>query len=401
MRHRLMTTSRTSFDHPRPRVPRRPLAGLAALACMVAMGVGAAGAEAKVVWKFPGAGNGHGVGMSQWGAYGYAKQGTTYEAILAHYYSGTTIGQTQSRTIRVLLRSGSKFAFGGATSACGETLVSSKTYRAKRRGRGVVLLSPKGARLAKCGALLQTGGSSFSLAGAGSYRGSLEIRSGGKGLKAINAVDLESYVRGVVAKESPASWPIEALKAQAVAARSYALASPIKGGGFDQYADTRSQVYGGIKAETAATNKAVADTALEVVMYGGAVAQTFFFSTSGGHTENNENVFLGGKPQPYLRGVPDPYDGASPHHRWTAKFSQAKIEARLGRLVKGKLRAIKILSTGVSPRVVKARIIGSGGGTVASGPTLKSRLGLKDTWFTVTKVGGKAAASRFRPWAPG
>jgi stage II sporulation protein D len=136
-------------------------------------------------------------------------------------------------------------------------------------------------------------------------------------------------------------------------------------------------------------------------MYGGTVAQTFFFSTSGGHTEHNENVFLGGKPQPYLRGVTDPYDGASPHHRWTAKFSQAKLQERLRRLVKGKLRGIKILRTGVSPRVVKARIIGSGGGTVVSGPRLKSRLGLKDTWFTVTKVGGKSAASEFRPWAPG
>jgi stage II sporulation protein D len=382
---------------PNPPAFRRAAAVLALLACAVALlGARAGVADAKVIWKFPGAGNGHGVGMSQWGAYGFAKQGTGYKAILAHYYTGTTIGTTQLKTIRVLLRSGSKFAFRGVTAACGRTLVPSKTYRAKRRGGGVVLLSPKGRRLASCGTLLQTGGTSFSLLGKGRYRGSLEIRASGSALNAINAVDLESYVRGVIARESPSTWPLEALKAQAVAARSYAIASPVKGAGFDQYADTRSQVYGGIKAETAPTNQAVADTSLQVVMYGSRIAQTFFFSTSGGHTENNENVFLAGPPQPYLRGVPDPYDGASPHHAWKVKFSQARLQARLGRLVKGKLRAINILQTGVSPRVVKAQIIGSGGGTVVSGPTLKARLGLRDTWFTVKKVGGKAAKAKFR-----
>ena len=104
---------------------------------------------------------------------------------------------------------------------------------------------------------------------------------------------LKDYVRGVVAKESPASWPIEALKAQAVAARSYAISTASHRGTFDVFDDTRSQAYGGVGAETPKTDQAVSATHLQVVLYQGKVAQTFFFSTSGGHTENNEFSSLG------------------------------------------------------------------------------------------------------------
>ncbi|MGH2923485.1 MAG: hypothetical protein ACRDKH_05590, partial [Solirubrobacterales bacterium] len=151
-------------------------------------------------------------------------------------------------------------------------------------------------------------------------------------------------------------------------------------------------------AETARTNQAVAETALQVVMHGGKVAQTFFFSTSGGHTENNENSFLGGTPEPYLRGVPDPNEAqaGSPYHTWTRKFSQRGLQAELGRLVKGKLKRIDVIRRGASPRIVKARIVGTGGAANASGPTLRARLGLPDTWATFVSPGqaGKARARR-------
>src|SRR4029453_7120150 len=94
---------------------------------------------------------------------------------------------------------------------------------------------------------------------------------------------------GVVARESPSSWPLEALKAQAVTARTYAITTSKAGTGFDQYADTRSQVYGGVAAESIATNAAVAATGGQVVTYDGAPVVTYFFSTSGGRTENVEN----------------------------------------------------------------------------------------------------------------
>ena len=117
----------------------------------------------------------------------------------------------------------------------------------------------------------------------GRFRGALEFRPSGGRLLVINALDLDSYVRGVVAAESPASWPQEALRAQAVAARTYAITTNAGGGqGFTQWADTRSQVYNGVSAETATTDAAVAGTARQVVTYLGEPITTYFFSTSGG-----------------------------------------------------------------------------------------------------------------------
>ena len=111
---------------------------------------------------------------------------------------------------------------------------------------------------------------------------------------AINAVGLEQYLRGVVAAESPSNWPAAALQAQAVAARTYAITTSAGGSlGFDQYADTRSQMYRGVASETPSTNAAVNATAGEVVTYGGKPVVTYFFSTSGGRTENVEESVLG------------------------------------------------------------------------------------------------------------
>ena len=97
--------------------------------------------------------------------------------------------------------------------------------------------------------------------------------------------------------ESPASWPIEALKAQAVAARTYALTTSKGGAGFDHYPDTRSQVYGGVGAEVASTNAATQQTAGQLVTYQGTPVATYFFSTSGGRTEDVENTTLGHRAQ--------------------------------------------------------------------------------------------------------
>ena len=209
----------------------------------------------------------------------------------------------------------------------------------------------------------------------------------GPGLNAINSLGLEDYVMGVVGNESPASWPLEALKAQAVAARTYALASNAGGRGFSQYADTRSQVYRGVLSETPSTTRATQATAGQVVTYGGNVATTFFFSTSGGQTENIENAFPGSTPKPWLKGVDDPYDNASPYHRWGPfSYSRRGLGARLGSWVKGSFRRIDILQRGVSPRVVQARVVGTRGRTPVTGPQLRTKLGLRDTWLYVRRV---------------
>jgi SpoIID/LytB domain protein len=376
----------------RSRLGSRWFAAIAAAGlCLCALAAGPAPAAARGKWVVKGAGYGHGVGMSQYGAYGFAKRGFGYASILAHYYTGTTIGTTAPQTVRVLLLpSQSRVRFRGATAACGSTLTETKTYVVRRKGAGVSLRAKTGAKIARCGALLSaTGGDTVEVIGKGTYRGALEVQAAsirGK-LNAVNAVDLESYVRGVVPRESPASWPPEALKAQAVAARSFAIANPVSGSGFDQYDDTRSQAYGGAAAETSRTNQAVTDTASQVVLYQGEVAQTFFFSTSGGMTENNENVYLGGTPEPYLRGVPDPYEGDvnSAYHQWTRKFSAQKMQAALGDRVRGRLKNIVVTKRGVSPRIVKASLVGTGGTTRISGPDLKARLALPDSWAYFTR----------------
>jgi stage II sporulation protein D len=209
-------------------------------------------------------------------------------------------------------------------------------------------------------------------------------------VNAINAVPLEEYVAGVVARESPSSWPIEALKAQAVAARTYAITTSKAGAGFDQYADTRSQVYGGVAAETASSNDAVAATRGQVVTYDGAPVVTYFFSTSGGRTENVENSFTGSEPKPWLKSVKDPYDGVSPKHRWRPiRMSMASAASKLDGLVKGRLKGIRVMRRGVSPRIVTAKVIGTGGSTKVSGATLRARFGLDDTWAYFTSISTK------------
>jgi len=338
-------------------------------------------------WVVNGAGFGHGVGLSQYGAYGYAKHGFKYDQILTHYYTGTTIGSTTDKSIRVLLRDGARsVAFRGAGSACGVGLSPRKGYVAKRKGSGVVVRNKKGRRIARCGAAMTAVGSpTVTVSGKGTYRGSLEVRASGSGLAAINVVVLEDYVRGVVSRESPASWPLEALKAQAVAVRSYALSTGIRGGTFDVYDDTRSQAYGGVAAETAKTDNAVNATHLQVVMYGTKIAQTFFFSTSGGHTENNEFSSLGfGQPAiPYLRGVDDPYeaDAGSPYEHWKRKFSISRMNSALHSIgLRGKLKNVTVTQRGTSPRIVRANLVGTGGTATVNGPQLRDALGLPDTW---------------------
>jgi stage II sporulation protein D len=338
-------------------------------------------------WVVNGAGFGHGVGLSQYGAYGYAKHGFKYDQILTHYYTGTTIGSTTDKSIRVLLRDGARsVAFRGAGSACGVGLSPGKGYVAKRKGSGVVVRNKKGRRIARCGAAMTAVGSpTVTVSGKGTYRGSLEVRASGSGLAAINVVVLEDYVRGVVSRESPASWPLEALKAQAVAVRSYALSTGIRGGTFDVYDDTRSQAYGGVAAETAKTDNAVNATHLQVVMYGTKIAQTFFFSTSGGHTENNEFSSLGfGQPAiPYLRGVDDPYeaDAGSPYEHWKRKFSIGRMNSALHSIgLRGKLKNVTVTQRGTSPRIVRANLVGTGGTATVNGPQLRDALGLPDTW---------------------
>jgi SpoIID/LytB domain protein len=374
----------------------RTFNALAATLILGLLAAPAAVAKPKSTFTIRGAGFGHGVGMSQYGAMGYAEHGWNATAILAHYYSGTALGTTDpAQRVRVLLASGSRARISGARQAGARKLDPALTYTVKRHGASQVdLFKPTGKLVATFLAPLQVAGASgvTTLSGHGSYRGVLEFRPGTfSGLSVINSVTLDDYVQGVVPVESPSTWPLEALKAQAVAARTYAITTS-RGADFDQYADTRSQVYGGASVETAATNQAVDETRGQVVTYQGAPVTTYFFSTSGGRTEDVENSFAGASPEPWLKSVEDPYDNVSPRHRWKpSTMTLPRAGRRLGSLVPGSFKGIRVLKRGVSPRIMSAQVIGSRGTTTVSGATLRAKLGLYDTWaYFTTVTSGKA-----------
>ncbi|HEX3609267.1 MAG TPA: SpoIID/LytB domain-containing protein [Solirubrobacterales bacterium] len=374
-------------------VATRRTALRALLAAALATLALAPAAGASVSWLVKGHGFGHGVGMSQYGAYGYARHGKGYRFILAHYYSGTTIGQvTGTRIVRVLLDiSGGDVGFNGATSACGESLDPSRSYEAHRDGSAVKLRSSAGQPLAACGRTLRAAGNGrVAIAGVGTYRGALEVvptESDPGSLNVVNALPVDQYVKGVIPNESPPSWPQAELRAQAVAARSFALTVDVGGNGFGLYDDTRSQVYEGLGSETATTNEAADATRGQVVTYGGKIAETYFSACSGGHTESVQNVFFG-PPVPYLVGVPDPYDYYCPLHSWTLKFSGPEISAKLGGYLGGALKKVVITQRGVSPRIIWAKLYGTSGVTKIRGDQLESALGTYSDWMTFEKVAG-------------
>jgi stage II sporulation protein D len=336
--------------------------------------------------------------MSQYGAYGYALHGYGYRFILSHYFEGTSIGHVNpNQTVRVLLGTGSA-TFSGASSAGRTKLRPGWTYYVRSvRGGRLQIVNGSGAAVGRSSAapLTVKGPGALNVPGQGSYRGSLQFRpAGSAGVQTVNAVGLDQYVRGVVAGEMPASWSPQALDAQAVAARTYAITTSVNGIGFSLYDDTRSQVYGGVGAETPDTDTAVSATRGQVVTYRGQPVVTYFFSSSGGHTESIQNVWQGARPEPWLRGVSDPYDGAGhdPYHRWGEQMSLRSASRKLGRLVHGRLVGIRVTKHGTSPRILSAQVVGTRGSSSVSGDTLQGVFGLLTTYAAFTTITANASA---------
>jgi stage II sporulation protein D len=131
------------------------------------------------------------------------------------------------------------------------------------------------------------------------------------------------------------------------------------------------------------------------VTFGGQPVTTYFFSTSGGETEDVQNVFVGSDPKPWLKAVEDPFDGVSPKHRWGPfRFTASQVQRKLRRYVRGRFQRIKVVQRGVSPRVVRAQVVGTGGTTTVTGPQLRSAFGLYDTWAYFTSVTSKASKTK-------
>lgn len=219
------------------------------------------------------------------------------------------------------------------------------------------------------------------------YRGEIEVFLRNGYLTVVNILSVEEYLCGVVSREMPDSFPLEALKAQAVAARTYTYANWNKhlAEGFNLCATVDCQVYGGAAAATPKAIHAVTSTGNEVLRYNGSLINAYYHASSGGYTENSENVWS--ESVPYLRGVPD-YDFDSPYADWSVSYSPAELDSILqqGGLTVGKLEKIEPLSRGISGRVCEVRISGNRGSQVLTGNELRNILGyneLRSTLFDV------------------
>jgi stage II sporulation protein D len=345
-----------------------------------------------------GRGWGHGVGMSQYGALGYAQDGWTYDQILGHFYTGAELGPSPVARVRVLvaesrpslkIRSAAPFrirdVFGTMHPFAAGDLVLGPKLRVQVNGTPTELTGPL---------VVLPGSAPLELDRP--YRGQLELAVAAGKLSAVNVVGLEQYLAGVVPKEMPSSWPDEALKAQAVAARSYALSHRLAGKGFDLYADVRSQVYGGIAAEHPRTTAAITATKGEVLLWEGKPIDALFHSTSGGATVDAAESF--GKPVPYLVGVDDPHSDLSPVHRWgPTPVPETVLRKGLG--LRASVTSLE-LTRSPSGRVARAQVLGAAGATTVTGTALRSAAAIRSTWITslatlsLTRPGGPAVYGR-------
>lgn len=334
------------------------------------------------VYVLSGGGYGHGVGLNQYGALGQAKANRTYQDILAFYYPGTTLTKAALTTVRVLLADGRPSVKIGSVAAF---TVTDATGATTPLPAGEVVLKPDlkvvvaGKPKALPGPLTfaPAKGATLTLDGKG-YRGTLRATTIAKGLQIVDTVPLDEYILGVVPGEMPKEWPAAALQAQAVAARSYALASIVKNRDFDLYADPRSQMYYGVAAESPTTTAAVKATKSLVLTYGGKVATAFYYSSSGGRTASSEDVF--GLALPYLQSRPDPWDTGSPYHRWEPRsFTAATLAAAFG--VSAPVVDVVVVPT-VSGRPASVTLVKKTGEKILlKAADVRARLGLRSTAF--------------------
>ncbi len=450
-----MSTARRAFG----------AASAAVAAVLVALGPGVTAAPVSVhevypvppggVFTLDGHGYGHGHGMSQFGAYGAALKGLGYQDIVGFYYPNTTLVSQPARTVRVLVGAGgtgpltveprSGVATVVHTSVAGVadcTLPTSvdggKTTISRWRARLVTTTDGKRLRLQrtadgstwnnvappKCDAAwakpldgrvtFTTGGFVRLLVGSSvkRYRGSMRAAFTGSSIYPVDVVPVESYLRAVVPSEMPSSWSADALRAQAVAARTYASyvaehPHPGVAAYYDLYADTRDQMYTGMSAEVSSTDDAVAATAGKVLRDSqGHAVLAQFCSSSGGWT------VAGGVP--YLVAHKDPYDGVpqvswSPHS-WRTTLSAASIRSAFPSV--GTVTALVVNGRDGNGawggRVTSVTVRGSAGSTTVSGTSFRSAFGLRSEWFRVVlppnppryvravRTGGSATVS----WLP-
>lgn len=384
-----------------------------------ALGADPAGAYPSSDVVINGHGYGHGRGLGQYGAYGYAtKQGWDWVRILDHFYGGTTMGSRANADIGVRLvaqdgidltvTSGKAFTAGGVPIAAGGSVrfaldglgnvqmatstggcTGAQTYYGAVSDPVIrsAVAEPYTADLSSLLTVCQPNGSR-------TYRGALRMISDGGVPRTINVLPMEAYLRGVVPRESPSSWGndakgMHALNAQAVAARSYAWAESRYA--YAKTCDTETcQVYGGAGLngaviEAANTDTAIANTWQAVRLLGsGSVARTEFSSSTGGHT-------AGGT----FPAVEDLGDEVSPHHNWQVTLPVSRIEQAYTAI--GTLDSIEVTSRNGKGadggRVLKIVFRGSKGNLERTGEQVRVDFGLKSNWFTVSPGSGSGGTT--------
>lgn len=379
------------------RLPARAL--LAALATVLPLAVvpvatSSPAAAAPTSWSLEGYGNGHGRGMSQWGAEGAASKGLTYRQILAFYYPGTSVG-TAKGAVRVLLtaatrpglvidhrkgltvrstRTGTSYplerkdAWRWRLSGSADNSTTVVSVRGKDTGWTVVRRIPGEAEFMATSMRLYLG------SGAKVYRGRLRSAAVDGKRVVVNVLSMDNYLKGVVPLEVYPTWHRAALRAQAVAARTYAAFERDAGGRghFDVYDTTQSQVYGGVGAEVASTTAAVAATAGEVRTYGGKPAFTQFSSSNGGWTVAGT--------QAYLKAKQDTYDPLRP---WTDTVTAAEVQRAWPAV--GTVTGLAVTERDgngrYGGRALSVRITGTKKTLTVDGSDFRSRMGLFSTLF--------------------
>jgi len=227
------------------------------------------------------------------------------------------------------------------------------------------------------------------------YRGRLQLLVRGGQVQVVNHLGIETYLTSVVGSEMPHKWPLPALQAQAVAARTYALRQRGKAGDFDVKATVSSQVYRGVESETPSTIEAVESTRSLVLVHAGRLINAVFHSSSGGATEPSGEVWR--NQLPYLVSVAD-HDQHSPVHRWNKRFDNDELRDLFREI--GGVKRLQVLKTSSTGRVRTARVQGPHGSLVLTGRELRKRLGLKSTMVQFELINGSVGSSTASSTAP-
>ena len=359
-----------------------------------------------------GGGFGHGLGLSQWGAFGLATKGWGSTKILKHFYSGTRVipkaGPNQLRiglvqdadAVRLEAEAGPvEIRLGDPKGDVVASIPSGETWRVRATGDAFSIVDTGGTTVSTVGGLDDPIFAVYAPlqsrvrvpeAGHTYNRGSIELDlyacdAGPCTMRMVLTVDPQEYLYGL--GEVPSSWPMSAMKAQAIAARTYAFTKAAASQHRPDcdcalYATSFDQVYAGWDKEGGADGErwvaAVRQTNREVVVKAGQTIEAFYMSSSGGYTENNENVW-GGEPISYLRGVCDPgdYTSANPNAIWQESFSPSQLTHELG-LGIGTVMGFTDIDRGVSGRIMSITVEGANGQSSITGSTLRSALGLRD-----------------------